>query len=205
MKTDWTDFWRKNYGGLLWETWKWRIARGYKGLLKATDLTNPKILELGSGSGINSLAMAKILNAKGITLVDFNEKALKTSRKVFKNAGFDVRYLNEDVVKLNLKEKFDLVHSEGLVEHFYGRNRKLAFKKHSDMSKGFVIIFVPFRSAQYDIFRWFWARLGKWIWDEKIFSKEELYELSKSLNLEIIKSYNSPLIHETGILMKKTY
>lgn len=49
------------------------MNRTYKKLLKDVYLNkNPKILELGSGSGINSMLISKILKANKITLVDFN-------------------------------------------------------------------------------------------------------------------------------------
>lgn len=206
--TDWTTHWRKNYGNFAWKTGVWRITRAYKSLLKNVNLQNPnlKILELGSGSGINSLTMAKILKAKAITLVDYNELAIDISQQVLKNAAMHIKFLNNNILYLNLTEKFDIVHSEGLIEHFYGKDRMLAFQKHVDFCKegGFIIIFVPYKSIQYNVFKWLYARRGRWIWDEEPFSKQELYKLCKYFDLKILKEYISPLIHEIGILAKRS-
>lgn len=67
--------------------------------MKHVNLNNPKILELGFGSGANSLAIAKILKAKDITLVDSNSHALEISKRLFKesNLDFNVTYLNSNI------------------------------------------------------------------------------------------------------------
>lgn len=207
MKTDWTKHWKENYGNFSWKIWGWIINRAYKNLLKNVNLSDPKILELGSGSGINSLTISKILKAKEITLVDFNKKALEISKKLIKdsNLGLNVKYLYKNIFDLSLNEKFNIVHSEGLIEHFYGKNRLEVFGKHVEFCKegGFIIIFVPYKSIQYNLFKWFCKKFNKWIWDEEAFSKQELYGLCKHFNLQILKEYTSPLLHQIGILARK--
>ena len=121
MKTDWVSYW-KNYS-LFEKLWVCRITRAYKKLLNNVKINNVKILELGSGSGINSLIIAKKLKANKITLVDFNEKAIEISKEKFKNSSLNVKFLKRDILNLILKEKFDIIHSEGLIEHFYGNER----------------------------------------------------------------------------------
>ena len=152
MVMDWTKHWEKNYGNFFWRAWVLAITRAYKKLLKNINLNDAKILELGSGSGKNSSTIAKILKTKRITLVDFNEKALEISKELIgnSNSDLDVKYLKRNILDLNLNEKFDIVHSEGLVEHFYGKSRVEVFKKHVDFCKrdGVIIIFVPYKSLR---------------------------------------------------------
>lgn len=206
METDWTKHWENNYGNFIWKIWVRRITRAYKKLLKHVSLNNPKILELGSGSGANSLAIAKILKAKDITLVDYNSHALEISKRLFKesNVDFNVTYLNSNILDVHLNEKFDIIHSEGLIEHFYGEERVAVFKKHASFCKkgGFIIIFVPYKSFQYNLFKWVCRRFNRWIWDEQPFSQQELFELCKQHDLKIVKKYTSPTIHQIGILIK---
>lgn len=130
METDWTKHWKNNYGNFIWKIWVRRITSAYKTLLKQVNVNNPKILELGSGSGANSLAIAKLLKAKDITLVDYNSYALEISKRLFKesNVDFNVTYLNSNITDVNINEQFDIVHSEGLIEHFYGEERVAVFK-----------------------------------------------------------------------------
>ena len=204
METDWTEHWNMN-NGISWDMWTWRIAHAYKKLLKNIKLNDVRILELGSGSGTNSLELAKIFNVKEITLVDSNEKALEVSKKTFRNSGLNVNYLKRDVLKLNLKEKFDIVHSEGLIEHFYDKKRSLIFKKHIDMCNkgGLMLIFAPYENINYKIFRLIYKTINKWIWDEIPVSREQLHNLCNEFRLRILNEYSSPLIHEIGILLKR--
>jgi ubiquinone/menaquinone biosynthesis C-methylase UbiE len=202
MRTNWTKYWRAYT--YLEKLWIWRITRAYKELLKNIKLKDVKILELGSGSGINSLTLAKIFNAKEITLVDSNKKAIEISKNKFKNSNLSVRFLKRDINNLNLKEGFDIVHSEGLIEHFYGKKRIEIFKKHVDFCKkgGIIIIFVPYKCIHYNLSRKILEKLNMWMWNEKPFSREELRILSRQFNLKILNEYSSPLIHQFGILLK---
>jgi len=208
METDWTKHWEDNYGNFIWKMWVRRITSAYKTLLRNVNVNNPKILELGSGSGANSLAMAKILKAKDITLVDSNSHALDISKRLFKesNSDFHVMYVNSNILDVNLDERFDIVHSEGLIEHFYGEERVAVFKKHASFCKkgGFIIIFVPYKSFQYSLFKLLYRTFNRWIWDEEPFSQQELYALCKQHDLTIIKKYTSLRIHEIGILIKNS-
>lgn len=174
--------------------------------MKGVSLKNPKILELGSGSGTNSAAIAEILGAKELTLVDFNKTALEISKMVFNGSDLRVKYLNKNIIELNLKEKFDIAHSEGLIEHFYGKDRVAAFAKHVELCKqgGLIIIFVPYNSIQYSLFKRYHKMMKKWIWDERHLSRQELQSLCARFNLEILNEYNSPLIHEIGILARNS-
>lgn len=183
------------------------MAKAYKKLLKDVNLDDPKILELGSGSGANSLKIAEIFKTRDITLVDFNESALEVSKRLKEasDLDLDIKYLNQNILELDLDRKFDIVHSEGLIEHFYGEDRVAAFKSHIDFcaQDGFIIIFVPRKSIQYDLFKWFYQRIGKWVWDEEPLATQELYELCAQFDLEIVKEHSFPLSHQIGILAKK--
>ncbi|MEM5812443.1 MAG: class I SAM-dependent methyltransferase [Candidatus Aenigmatarchaeota archaeon] len=207
METDWTRHWESNYGGLMWNFWRWRIKRAYRKLLNHTGMKSPTVLELGSGSGANSIAIAEILNSKEIMLVDMNEKALEISKKLAKDSGLllNLSYIKQDILSLDLGKRFDIVHSEGLIEHFYGKERLKVFGKHVEFCRegGFVIIFVPNRNIIYSSFRLFFKMLNRWIWDEKALTKKQLRNLCAHFGLKIIKEYTSPLIHEMGVLAKK--
>ena len=185
------------------------MNRAYKKLLKNVYVNkNPKILELGSGSGINSMLISRVLKANQITLVDFNQKAFEINRKIIKCSGLKLhmRYISRNILDLNLNERFDIVHSEGLIEHFYGKNRTTVFKKHVALCKegGFIIILVPYKGIPYTLNKWIYKIFNKWIWDEEPFSKQELHKLCKRFNLQIQKELAFPLIHQIGVLARKS-
>ena len=248
METDWTRHWEENYGNLSWKIWAWRTNQAYRRILKNASLgKNPKILELGAGTGINSMLISEIAKAGEITLVDFNQKAFGISRKIIKTMGhrtlkgavckapcfwdaqehnsilkdgvlssvldiikdsgfkLSARYISKNILDLILDEKFDIVHSEGLIEHFYGKDRNAVFKKHIDFCKknGLIIIFVPRKGIAYSLNKLLHKILGKWIWDEEPFSKQELHKLCRQFNLQILKECNSLLFQEVGILARK--
>lgn len=207
MATDWAKHWRRGYGDLVWKTWVMRLRRAYTHLLHAVTTSNPSILELGSGSGQNSLMIAEILQARQITLVDFNEEALAICRETFRDTPFTVNYVKSDILDLELRATFDLVHSEGLIEHFYEAERERAFRRHVELCQpnGFIIILVPFESPQYDAFKWVYRRMNRWIYeDEQIFTRDELYTLCRRFDLTVLREYTSPLIHEIGIVARRS-
>lgn len=117
-----------------------------------------------------------------------------------------VRYISRNILDLDLNERFDIVHSEGLIEHFYGKNRITAFKKHVDFCKeeGFIIVLVPYKGVPYSLNKWIYKIFSKWIWDEEPFSKQELHKLCRQFNLQIQKELTFPLIHQIGILARKS-
>ncbi len=215
METDWSKQWKdweKNYRNIFWRAliWApaaWALTRACRKLLAGASLENSKILSLGSGTGTSSLIIAKILKARKMTLVDVDQQGLMISKKLIKDSGLKIKvdYLKADVLNLDLNEKFDLVHSEGLIEHFYGKNRIKALKKHADFCKkdGYLLIFVPFKGIQYSLLKWALNLFNQWVYEEKPFTKQEIRTLCQKLNLEIIKEETFLWMHEIGILVKK--
>lgn len=205
MNTDWTEHWnRSNRNSITWNIWKWNIRKTYKDFLSGMNIKGSAI-ELGCGSGLNSLILSQVSNLDKITLVDSNEKAIEIAKNTFKGSGIKTEILKKDVLKIRPKEKFDIVHSEGLAEHFYGKDRQKIFKKHADLCKedGKIIIFVPYDSMQYKVFRKAYSMFGKWIWDEVPFTREELFSICKRNKLKILKISSNPLMHEVGVLLQK--
>ena len=207
VTADWAKHWRRGYGDLVWKTWAMRLRRAYTYLLRAVTTSNPSILELGAGSGRNSLMIAEILQARQITLVDSNEEAMAICRETFRNTPFAVNYLTSDVRNLDLRATFDVVHSEGLIEHFYEADRERVFQRHVEFcdANGFIIILVPYKSLQYDAFKLAYRWMNRWIYgDEQIFTRDELYTLCRRFNMTVLREYTSPLIHEIGIVARRS-
>lgn len=212
MKQGQTD-WKKQ-----WSTWEkfyhsptrllfdWILNRTLKKLLENIKLRDGKILGLGSGTGTTSLIIAKIVRAREVVFVDREEKALKINQRLLRDFGLQVkaRFLQKNILDLNLEEKFEIVHSEGLIEHFYEDERILVFKKHVDFCQkgGMIVIFVPFKGVVYHLLTWFMGKLNKWPYIEEPFSKEEIRQLCQRFNLKILKEIT--LFHELGILAQKS-
>jgi cyclopropane fatty-acyl-phospholipid synthase-like methyltransferase len=83
--------------------------------------------------------------------VDFSIKALELSKEIYKINKMNVETINENILDLKLSKKYDLVHSQGLIEHFKGKTQDRVIKKHGEFLKkdGIVLITAPRPSFWY--------------------------------------------------------
>ena len=84
----------------------------------ASTNSNFYFCELGAGRG--SLSGFFSSEKYRCTLVDTSETALNVAKRTFDRYGLQAEYLNQDIFELSpaLNEKFDVVTSIGLCEHF---------------------------------------------------------------------------------------
>ncbi len=126
-----------------------------KGLLKYLSkaisiipaIDNPLILDIGCGSGIPTLALAKNYNGT-ITAVDFDTKSINRLEKKVKelNLSDRITIINSSLFDLELEEnQFDIIIAEGLL-NVVGFNK--GFSKIIKLLKknGFFIIHDEFRN-----------------------------------------------------------
>jgi len=135
------DEWFYKYG--YWTVKLHKILwKNYLRILNGIDLNNPNILELGCGSGMMTYCLLKKYGGKA-TVVDYSDGAINLSKRNLRQKP--VRFIKEGVLSLNLKREFDLVHSQGLIEHFKGKQQIKVIEKHVEFLKkgGFLIILAP--------------------------------------------------------------
>lgn len=206
----WDEYWS--------EYWNWEkvfrkvTSEVYFNLINeyCKPLEGKRVIELGCGSGLISAKLAEF--GADVTLVDSSEEALKLSEKNFHTIGVKGKFLCRNVLDLDSDSKFtnqfDIVFSEGLVEHFLDDERKRIFEIHSRLVKedGFVFIAVPnaynlprrVLSGFADIFfsnnRRVWINI-----QQKDLDSSELLEGMNSSGLRImdIKGILFPLSHIT--------
>jgi len=152
MSNVWND-WFGNYEILLplYRIWDGIEVGKYGCLLRGISLNTS--LELGCGSGI----LTKYLMREKVDtalLVDYSEKALSVAKKNLKGHN-GVRFLKENILDLDLKQRFDLVHSQGLIEHYKGEQQIEIIKKHIQFvrDRGFLLLVVPRVSRMYMLWR----------------------------------------------------
>lgn len=203
MKTNWDKHWEGFEISLSSPLYYFFIRRSYANFLGHIQKESPSILELGSGSARNSLFMAGEVGAGKVTLVDSNQRALDISKDIMSDVDFEVNFVKDDVLDLDLDESFDIVHSAGLVEHFFGEDRKQIFRQHSEYCKdnGYVIIFTPFKKTSYKLFKKTLQLFDKWIYDERPFSEEELQKICGECSFEVIEKEKPLLLHQIGVLL----
>jgi len=147
VESDWTEFWNRKISFrsfLFYRIYEKLRVRSYFRLLKNLDLRGRHILELGGGSGYICKLLCKKYGCKG-TVVDNNRKAYEVFRKVVGDGK--LKYVLANIFNYK-KGEYDLVFSDGLIEHFRPKRRRKLVMLHKKFAKkgGFVMFFAPKKS-----------------------------------------------------------
>lgn len=177
---DWDKIWKDDSSRplLIFKLYARLRKRSYRRLLSELDLNNRSMIELGGGSGQLASLMGREFQA-AVTLIDNSRQAIEFSRK-FKISG--VNYLFGDMFEL--QGSYDLVLSDGLIEHFRGGELAKVIRLHTELVKegGHIVIFVPRNSF---FVRRFLSLKGAY---EKKYGREEFLQVLKDNGLHVIKT-----------------
>ncbi len=187
--SDWSEIWDGKIVRFACLVFGFNMWRAYKKFLKFVDLSqNSNVLELGCGTGKNSMKICREYNCS-ITLVDNCEPILKKSKESFRSKGMVAKFISDDIFNLKLKNNYDLVFSDGVAEHFSGREREKIFKIHKKFAKrnGYVLILVPRSSRLYWLMRRVFEKIKLWKYAEMPFTRKELLELCVRNSLSPVK------------------
>lgn len=202
-KTDWNKY---KYSSKELDLTHKALMSGYNELLKNVKEEIKSIIELGCGTGRISYDLNEKYKPEEITLIDSNENAIETAKKVFKGKD-NVEVIYEDIFRVSYDRMYDLCHSEGLVEHFTGEEQQQLINIHSNLVKtgGYVIIFVSTPNKTYNLSRKLAEKTGRWIFkDEVPLTKEQLQSIGEKASLKYMAHvYTKSLSPEVGILFKK--
>lgn len=154
-------------------------------LLKLSE-PSQRILELGSGTGGLSVALAKA--GRKVTLLDFSSGALYFSREVFLSVGACAEFIQADVRKrLPFNDNyFDLVFSSGLLEHMEDEEIQMVIDESARVSCAWVISLVPNgASIFYRLGKWYQEKAGQWRWgkEREIYTLRPFFERSGLVNI----------------------
>jgi len=162
-----------------------------------------RILEVGSGRGCDIAKLAG-MGAAGYA-VDFSRKALEISTSYTTEEGVTVIPVQADARSLPLPSGvFDLVYSQGLVEHYQPPDQLLVEQVRVAREGGFVLVDVPqLLSVQAPIKRLLMIG-GRWPYGwERDFTEGQLKKLMRRFGLEIVTAYgwgsDPPISFGTGI------
>jgi 2-polyprenyl-3-methyl-5-hydroxy-6-metoxy-1,4-benzoquinol methylase len=141
-------------------------ARYTLGILKRVlgDLRGLTVLDAGSGTGLNSLALA----ARGarVTLLDIAPQALAIAKTYYDEQGLEATLVSGSIFALPFEdETFDVVWNTGVIEHFEPAERRLAVHEMLRVMKrdGTLITINPNARARIYRFAKEWAeRHGRW-------------------------------------------
>lgn len=193
QRFDWSEFWAFTGKQKLFNSVLYRFHyRQYLKLLKGVPLKNISYLELGAGTGIIPQRLIRRTGGHCV-LVDNNELAYQLFMAQ-KQKDVEVDYLRLDIFDLNLDRKFDVVCSDGLIEHFPDKIEVFELHRRFLKPDGYIIIFVPKDT-------WFIRFLqnhGPTFGYEEWYSLENLITLCQAQGLEVVSSVD--YFFEVGVL-----
>jgi len=183
QSSDWNNFWtNRNRGQIGTISWsKRRIIEVIEPFLK----NKKTALDAGCGSGFFSKYFCDFgLNTVSL---DYSEKALEITRALTKGRSRTVKgdLLNDPLDK-KIKERFDVIFSDGLLEHFTlcEQNQILGNLKSVLLTHGRIITFVPNKWSPWELIRpLFMPGI-----EEKPFVIHELVRLNVSNGLTVIRA-----------------
>jgi len=188
----WENMEKASKGYSLAEKIHWRR---YGSLLEGLNLEKTNTLEIGAGAGRLSMQLKKEYCAD-CTMIDSSEKAFEVFKKM--NPG-KKGYLVGDVFSHKMNKKYDLVMSDGLIEHFKGEKQKKLLQIHKNASKKYVIVFAPKPSLPYNAMRWAMKATGTWNFGyEKPLTMSELGELCESVGMTVVRRTKG--VWQNGVL-----
>ncbi|MCL2282786.1 MAG: class I SAM-dependent methyltransferase [Fibromonadales bacterium] len=160
-----------------------------KAILSMGPVEGLKILEVGAGTGRDSLELAKA--GAEVFVLDYSEESLKITSELVPQAPGNLHLVQGDAFNSPFpSETFDIVFHQGLAEHF--KNPLLLLKENARLLKkgGLCLCDVPQTFHIYTAIKHVLITFGKWFagWETQ-FTIGQLKKLMKKANLEIVHSY----------------
>ena len=161
----------------------------FKAILSISPVEGLKILEVGAGTGRDSLALAKA-GAK-VFILDYSEESLKISSELVAQAPGNLHLIQGDAFNSPFPDKtFDIVFHQGLAEHF--KNPIPLLRENARLLKkgGFCLCDVPQTFHLYTVIKHILIAFNKWFagWETQ-FTPVQLKKLMKDSGLEVVHSY----------------
>ena len=122
---------------------KKQLLKAKEGLIKLFpdnyNSKNKSFLDIGCGSGLHSIA-AKLIGFQRVLATDYDEISIEAT---VKNQGLfnsKIEVMQDDILNTNLKSKFDVVYSWGVLHHTGNMEQAIEQSKYFVNSNGCFII-----------------------------------------------------------------
>ncbi len=165
-------------------------------------LTSPgeRVLEIGSGTGEISLALA--LAGRQVSILDISPESLEFTQRCAQDLGVHIETFCHDAARpLPFKESaFDCVWSSGLLEHFTSKERRAMLREWSRITADRVITLVPnAASVAYRVGKEIQEAAGVWPYglEMPILSLRDDFG---EVGLRVLAEYSVGVIHALSFL-----
>lgn len=142
-----------------------------------------RTVELGSGRGDLSALLAQ--HGAKVTLVDMSRAGLDQARRRFERLNLSASYVEADLLGPldELRGRFDVALSSGVIEHFRGQDRTRSLQAHHDVlcSGGLTVVSVPHAwCLPYRLWKLYLETRGAWPYGMEIpYSRSEITARAK--------------------------
>lgn len=187
-KSNWENFWKSKAS--VHEVYS-NADRILRNLIAVTDLKGKHVLEVGAGTGRDSLRLVKL--GAVVFQIDYAESSLAIIRSISKEEGISVHAVQGDAFALPFGDhSFDIVFHQGLLEHFGENDARKLLRENIRVVKpgGLLLVDVPQRYHIYTIFKHILILIGRWFagW-EREFSVRELKWVVEGEGVQVIHTY----------------
>ena len=186
-KRHWDEFWASSPG---MEDVYANDDRLVQFLLSHLDVKGKRVLEVGAGTGRDSLALARA--GARVTTFDYSDESLRLLASI---ARGEMDIVCGDALSLPFADaSFDIVFHQGLLEHFR-RPGELLVENHRVLRPGgYLLVDVPQRWHYYTLMKHALMAANRWFagWETE-FSTGELSRLMRASGFEITGAYGSNL------------
>jgi len=157
-------------------------------LIAVTDFNNKKVLEVGGGSGRDSIRIKTL--GGDVYVLDYAESSLKTIKEQIVEEDITLKLIKGDAFKLPFKDNsFDIVFHQGLIEHF--RNPEIILRENVRVLKsgGLILVDAPQRYHLYTLLKHILIFFNRWFagWETE-YSIKELENMLKNEGVKKIIS-----------------
>jgi len=190
-KAHWDAYWKENLDPHVTYDNDNRVVNA---ILALGDVTGKRILEVGAGSGRDSIALAKA--GARVTVIDYVRSSLNVVATNAAAAGVNITMVCGDGTGMPFPEgTFDVVFHQGLMEHFRDERPLLRDNRRVLKPGGHVVIDVPQRWHIYTVGKKILIALDKWFagWETE-YSIGQLRRLVESEGFRVTARFGDWMI-----------
>ena len=165
-----------------------------KELLPLVEGRRAQVLEVGAGSGRDSVALAEA--GATVFVLDYVPSSLATARRVAEAAGREVLLVCGDATMMPLRSGcMDVVFHQGLMEHFRDPLPLLEENRRVLRAGGHLLVDVPQRYHIYTLVKHVLIRMGKWFagWETE-YTIGGLERLIGDNGFRVVRSYGDWMV-----------